>query len=605
MDNSLNLFKNKEEHEQSANASQEVKEHLANFIFQRQGSSTQISSIQSASSSCVGGNKTGQNYSNLNLKSSLTNNNGLNETNNNGLSNNNGPQLPGNHYDQNNHDCCMIDNNLNDDHPLRKTASMPTMHIPYKAQSLSRRRQMERRTTVSPLIKRQSRPRRKVLLSQDSNLTTEYSSNPCITSQFSGSLSQSSSPPSSQPNKSALGAKPSKLMNSSCSSKEAGLRNPLNYPAASAGQQNSSSSPSTSLLSLHQAASTSGGGANHPASTNVPLALDNSLAMRQKQHQQVNEALRKTIINRAPSRGRLIIGGSLDTDNLSSTMMGGSEAASTFNNAQANDNSSNNNLNLTNSARLELRQWSLDGADIDTCSTLKRLASPKLAAQVGYSKQNANPIQREIYKFRLAGQSDVGALRRSQSPSSSISMGLPGPIQQQQYPAHQNAARESRFGGLGQQHAHLKHHSSSSSSTSSLISQQDSLEDSSSRAIDLSSSAESSRARHYQQQALNYNQPTGSGQQAFRQQLHHQLIKNNSSSTHKVLLDSFNQLQLCQSQDQQMKQLILGGVNSRSTAPANRYQHHPPLASAPKTALSLDATGYGNSPLTALLTGNR
>lgn len=587
----LESLKNKDVHAQSAIASQEVREHLAGFIrSKRLGSSTQINNLQQNSG--LGGHQSA-------AYSGQTSRNGSGTNDNRGTSFING---------------CSQD----DDHPLRKTASMPTMHIPYKAQSLSRRRQMERRTTMSPLMKWKSKLKRQLLHSQDSS-STESSSNPCII-QSSGrnstrSLSQSNSPP-------PMTAPIPPLSSSTLAShqQQAHLKHhqPQQQPQSQQQQQQQqhdvapigcqqasvssstsqqaiklssiftnreletlqnnlknslyfSTTPNSSSTNLHlaQSANLTQNNNGSISSTSSPssssIILEKS-ALKQQHHLKVNEAIRKTVIQRASSKGKMVVvGGSLDRENspsLSSASRGDWQQGSSHHSGNIRD---------------ELRQLSLDGADLRNTMALNRLTASG-APSVG------GMFHRDFHKHRLATTNDAASLRRSQSPSSSISMGLScgqanlisathcfnaTPAQQAQF--HQ--PREARLASLA---AHIKHHSSSSSSTSSLLSQQDSLEESSSQAIDLSSSSEASRQQH---RGSHQAAPSlfGSSHRAT-----HHLIKTGSSGSQhspansaiaastgqhyqKVLQESFNQLQLCQSQDC-IQQLLL------TSAPALTHQ---------------------------------
>lgn len=604
----LKQLKNKDVHAQSAVASREVKEHLANFIFQRQGSSTQISNLQSSSSSS---NNNNNDYSSISRVGDCSS------------SNSNAKSIITNQND------CYMNIGPNgvhgDNHPLRKTASMPTMHIPYKAQSLSRRRQMERRTTMSPLMKRKSRTRRQMLQSQDSN-SNEYSSNPCITAtSHDRSVSQSSSPATTSTisNMDYTNSNRQQQMvgsSSIASTSHQHMTSPTNkIPKSSQPIKLTSIFTNKELEKLPYDMKNSLYFSNAPnsSSSNLlqqqtanfqPTTTDKN-ALRQQQHLQVNEALRKTIMN----RGKLGIGGSLDIDGLS-----GSSASSGSGAPAAGGQASDNNGGSF--VKDELRQWSLDGADLKTSAALNKLALSSNVSQM--AALNANLFHREYHKLhRLATTSDAASLRRSQSPSSSISMGLSGnqaaaSMQLQQHPAHQAGTREPRMViGSVHHHPHLRHYSSSSSSTSSLLSQQDSLEESSSQAIDLSSSSEASRNRQYhggltkqthhhhqqpqQQQQVPgnlFNNVSASQSQAHASsQLTNHLLKKNQSNQ-KLLLDSFNQLQLCHSQDQ-IKQML---INSASTSASQQQQQqhlllgntshhlHPSLLNASKNATSLD-----------------
>lgn len=442
MDNSkLELLKNKEEHAQSAVASQEVKEHLAGFLRQkRQGSSSQTSTES---------HQTGQDQSGNQCQCT---------------SNNNNPST-----------------SRHDDHPLRKTASMPIMHIPYKAQSLSRRRQMERRTTMSPLMKRKSRPKRQLLHSLDSN-SSECSSNPCIINSSqpnTRSHSQSSTPPPEQVDDIAYSI---------------GFEKPMIQSEPSSNQQSTQATPkqtntkppqpielnhiyTNSELENLQNTSMYFQNPNNTqqmqsqASINNPL-YDNALQM----HLKVNEAIKRTVIQRASSKGRMNTGGSLDIEPTASRRgnLVRSGIAPAFGD--------------------EPRQYSLDAVDLKSF----QMSSGKYLSNVG-----SGAFYREFPKHRLATTNDAASLRRSQSPNSSISMGMSGsPVGN---PIHIRDARVSMIAC-----AHGKQYSSSSSSTSSLLSQQDSLEDSSTQAIDLRSNSEASRLRQHQQNNSHLHGPSTS-----------------------------------------------------------------------------------------------
>jgi len=559
----LESLKNKDVNAQSAMSSQEVREHLAGFIrSKQQGSTTQLNSTKLSAhpSSCSAQSSSNGDYA-PGYVSSLTNG---------------GSQ--------------------EDDHPLRKTASMPTMHIPYKAQSLSRRRQMERRTTMSPLMKRKSKPKRQLLHSLESN-PAEYSSNPCILNSSKPnqrSLSQSSSPPSHS----------SKVNDGSGNPQSSTCQASTNLPSTSQtiklssifsnreleNLQNDlknslyfSTTPRSSSTNLQQSVTTSAESINNNTEP-IPIPLDGN-ALRQQQHLKVNEAIRKTVIQRASSRGKIGVGGSLDIEG-SADKSSGNEKGKPF-----------------SGLKDELRQWSLDGADLRSSVALNSLSS---------GVPNASSIHREYHMLRLATTNDAASLRRSQSPSSSISMGLSGgqaaaSMVQPGFANQTNAghSRETRVATV----THPKHYSSSSSSNSSLLSQQDSLEESS-HAIDLSSSSEANRQRYSQKHSNLFT----NGGLTNRPQLVSHMINTtshpNTTGQHyqKVLQDSFNQLQLCQSQERMgIKQLLL---TTSSQPQSLAHQHHavvrreathpPSLSTTARTATSLDANSQPGSLMASL-----
>lgn len=551
----LESLKNKEAHAQSAVASPVVREHLASFIRSKpQGSSTGINSIHC--SSVASHQKSGQ--------SSLAN----------GASGSRG-----------------------DDHPLRKTASMPTMHIPYKAQSLSRRRQVERRTTMSPLMKRKSRPRRQLLHSLDSS---EYSSNPCILQSSRAdkrSLSQSSTPPpqslatvsdlmvdlangihsvpiSNHHNQ--LKHQHQQLQQTIPSSTADAIRLESiftnkeleNFTLQSEQQQPSQRPPSVTG---------SGSCTGNSAASNI---MSQQISPALRQHLKVKEAIRKTVIERASSRGRMNMSGSLDTDSptrASATGGGAMSGPAVPGSGAAN-------------RRDEFRQWSLDGADLRTSAALNKLSS-----------QIMGVFSRDIPKHRLATTNDAASMRRAQSPSSSISMGLTG--NQATASVTQNSVTRTAGAGSGSHpresrvsapiHYHGKHHSSSSSSTSSLLSQQDSLEESSSQAIDLSSSAsEASRQRqlgHHQHHLTRGVTQGGVGSSSpSRQQ-------------QSMLHESFDQMRLqgngpAKPSHQQHAHLF-GGQHPLGLSESN--QQAPPLSRLNLT-LSLDAPNHPIASIASL-----
>lgn len=579
----LELLKNKQEHAQSAVASQEVREHLAGFIrSKRLGSSSQLeishhANQPASASSSSGGHQADKTktaaFDSFIRQSRLNNNDSFARG--------------------------------GEDHPLRKTASMPTMHIPYKAQSLSRRRQMERRTTMSPLMKRKSRPKRQLFGSS----STEYSSNPCILQSkrpSARSLSQSSSPPPEtnyyHTQQTGSIATPTSTK-ASCSS----LSNPHKTSSCISGfhdsrlnQQNKQTASQTIELSsiftnreleniqnnlegslyFSGPMSTSSSNlnrsttsvSNEPISPASPTSSDKSaLTAKQQQHRLVNEAIRKTVIQRASNKGKVMtVSGSLDIESVPRA---------------GRSSESNHRSGALNSGRPEeFRQWSLDAADLRQCQPLAKL-------QAGFANQTSSGMffHRDLNKLRLATTSDAAILRRSLSPSSSISMGVSGSGQ----PAQAIGSGEPQYVRERIPHVghslYLKHYSSSSSSTSSLLSQQDSLDDSSSQAIDLSSSSEASRQRR---------DLTKTGSTSRRPQLASQLIRpgqaSSASRNYQLLQDSFNQLQLCQNQQSdEMKRLLQGhqlyqqSPRTSSIQP-NSSSHPPPLAETTKTAVSLD-----------------
>lgn len=678
----LELFKNKEEHAQSANASQEVRKHLAGFIRskQLQGSGTQLDNSTSTTTTSNQASNSGGNISAASSYQSnrvgSTSSGGNNNNNNNNNSNPAGQEFR--HH--------PADSMAVDDHPLRKTASMPTMHIPYKAQSLSRRRQMERRTTMSPLMRRKSKSRRQLLESQDSNSTEHLSSNPCMNQNHhhhnhhhhhpsdARSLSQSNSPPppgaqsvapfyhnnqhqksSIQPAQSSniavndIGGManftgqsqqayvqqqqqlkvtvaespetPRKLTNLFNNIRELeNLRNSLgdsSYFSSSAGaggaRSSSNSQPqqispnqqqqqlqASSSNILYQQMSTSNAtsvkdnyASQYQSSTSSsPLNRDNldnntsNQLMRQQQQQQqhmkVSEAIKR--MQRISSRGKVTIGGSLDIDAPPSS-------AAIASGSRALGGSSRRGNNMA-SYKDELRQRSLDGADLRTNGLLTRLqqvggGDPSLAPAAP-----GNLFIRDIYKLRMATTNDAASLRRSQSPSTSIITG-----------GHQPSLAQYQIQQQHRGQLHGKLYSSSSSSTSSLLSQQDSLDDSSSQAIDLSSSSEANRSRHHQhhQQHQHYQQQAGQmssssssyagakglgqvnnasgGQQAGVSQ-HYQM----------ALQESFtNQLQLSQGNNGNNNKQFLNNPQTQHQRPADVGKNHPPsLLDASRTATSLD-----------------
>lgn len=604
----LELLKNKQEHAQSAIASQEVREHLAGFIrSKRLGNPNQPDSSQQA-------NLTTSSISHPSSSHPARSNEGAF----NALSYRDPTAHQYSGSKKSSTPCRQ------DDHPLRKTASMPTMHIPYKAQSLSRRRQMERRTTMSPLMKRKSRPRRQLMGSS----STEYSSNPCILlsgTTSARSLSQSSSPPpetcypqqAGTPSSTSTKTSSSSLSNQSSLQKasqpssscavaafnDSRLGQQQHQSAAATNQRQTielssiftdreleniqnnlenslyfSTPPSTSSSNLNRSTTcVSGELASVVSPSSSPCSEKISLTAKQQQHIKVNEAIRKTVIQRASNKGRVMtVSGSLDIESTSRSGRSG--------------DSSHRPGTLTSSRGDELRQWSLDAADLRQSQSLAKL-------QTSLTGQTSSGMlfHRDINKLRLATTCDAATLRRSQSPSSSISMGVCA--HQQTAAAMLNGSQYVREPGrpvsLG--HSHFKHHSSSSSSTSSLLSQQDSLEDSSSQAIDLSSSSDASRQRR----------------EASRrpQKLANQLLRSGQANSamsrnYQLLQDSFNQLQLCQQTQQQqsdeMKRILMcpttGHLYKQPSVSAARATHnvlsqHPPsLSETSKTALSLDLT---------------
>lgn len=605
----LELLKNKQEHAQSAIASQEVREHLAGFIrSKRLGSSSQLEfNQQSSPTTSSSSHSTAAGRPNKIVEGTFD-----------ALSHDSTP----NHNLSSNKSSGA---HRQDDHPLRKTASMPTMHIPYKAQSLSRRRQMERRTTMSPLMKRNSRPRRQLV---DSS-STEYSSNPCIL--LSGrpsarSLSQSSSPPPENCYLIQTGT-PSTSSKASCSSLTGSIQLQKASQAASCvpsgyvesrltqsqhppNQSNQSQTielssiftnreleniqnnlenslyfsnqPSTSMSNLNRSTtSITGEIATVGSPSSSPSSEKTALTAKQQQHMKVNEAIRKTVIQRASNKGRtMAISGSLDIESSPRLSRG---------------KDSSNRPGTLNSARgEELRQWSLDAADLRHSQSLAKLHS-------SFANQMSSGMlfHRDINKLRLATTNDAAALRRSQSPSSSISMGIS--TSSQQPPASLiNGSQINRDFGRQQPlgHSHFKHHSSSSSSTSSLLSQQDSLEDSS-QAIDLSSSSDVSRQRR--------EAGTRRSQKLANQLLRSGRANSTINRNYQLLQDSFNQLQLCQQTQQQqtdeMKRILMGNpsaavgqlyqqppVSSNQTIHPALDRHAPPLSETTKTTVSLDRT---------------
>lgn len=710
----LELFKNKEEHAQSANASQEVRKHLAGFIRskQLQGSGNQSS------------NATNNNNNSTQLSSTITSSGGnipasvssfqpctsrqsstTSSNNNNSL----GPGciLPTPHdHDHHQHHHHLVESIMADDHPLRKTASMPTMHIPYKAQSSSRRRQMERRTTMSPLMKRKSKPRRQLLQSQDSNSTEYLSSNPCMTTTLNQShqlyqnhvdvarsLSQSNSPPpvarqslmsyyyhhqqqqqqtSFQP---ASGSginsviDPIGGVNQFTSQSQIANHVVQAHKVAETSMSSCEQAPKLSFMinnirelenlrnnigdssyfSSHNSSATGGGACSSSSNGNKPLddhqhqqqlqqasssanilhqfnsgttsiidnftlqnhqspsssspvirgdSLDNNQIMRQQQqqHSKVTEAIKIRMQRASSSRGRMTVGGSLDIDAPPSAA-GNSRASGSRDSAAT--RRGNNFANYKD----ELRQWSLDGADLRTNGMLGRSQQTGGGGPSSSSLMTTNLINRDIYKLRMATTNDAASLRRSQSPSASILSGgnQVGALHQQ----HQTQQR----GMQG------KLYSSSSSSTSSLLSQQDSLDDSSSQAIDLSSSSEASRNRstyhqHKQQQAshqLTYAASGGRGApentsqhqavnvaQQYQKMLHESLSSQIQLSQHHQPATNYKKLLMNTAQHQSVD---VAGVRPNMAAAA----HHPPsLLNASRAATSLDDNAYGGSNVNLL-----
>lgn len=153
----LEHIKNKKDEAKSAVASQEVRRHLAGFIMSKR-SCSQLSSADSSSgggSTCASSSKQKsleQQVSIASLQSSSASNDVC-------LLAANAPLGHEQYAPGTTTSSSSIAAKLVDEHPLRKTASMPTMHIPRKSQSVSRRKQMERRTTLSPLMRRQQVPR--------------------------------------------------------------------------------------------------------------------------------------------------------------------------------------------------------------------------------------------------------------------------------------------------------------------------------------------------------------------------------------------------------------------------------------------------------------
>lgn len=559
----LELLKNKKENAQSAIASQEVREHLAGFIRSKlQGSSSQINNIQqqTGSNQLSGGSACSSAAGQTGVGREIYDN-----------------KLPPDHGGT----------GIDEDHPLRKTASMPTMHIPYKAKSLSCRRKMERRTTMSPLMRR---PKRQLLHSRDSN-STEYSSNPCIIQSSrtnTRSLSQSNSPPPS----SSVSTSQHQLA-LAASSVATDIAAPVSHSAPDTSQAIKLSSiytdrelenlqdnlKSTSSYFAHNnqlkhSTTTSNVNQNLNKSTQ---SVDNA-THRQQHYMKVTESIRKSVIQRANNRGKMATGGSLDIDQC-----GGRKSGLT-----KGDAGSGGRLNTLTDYKDELRQWSLDGADLRASSALNKLA---FASGIGASHL-------EFHRLRLATTTDAAGLRSSQSPNSSISMGIPpGPAAAVLVNQQQMLATKPSQGVLN----HLKQYSSSSSSTSSLLSAQNSLEDSSPQAIDLSNSSEFGRQRHQAPNCIGLS-PTVAG---HRGQLTSHLLRGCAPNTNheqqqcqKALQDLFNKLQLRQSQEN-IKQMQYLPQHQQHYQAIQGGDQHIAFSNATKTAASFDASRLASTNLVA------
>ncbi|KAG9509319.1 Histone deacetylase 5, partial [Fragariocoptes setiger] len=122
----LEQIKNKDKNEHSANASQEVKDHLAGFILSKRQMQPRDPNMQH-----------NKNTNSSPYRIAYQSSNCSDEV----VANCFGPEMPLKHP-------------RFDDYPLRKTASEPS--LPCKAQSSLKRKQIERRSTVSPLLRRKA-----------------------------------------------------------------------------------------------------------------------------------------------------------------------------------------------------------------------------------------------------------------------------------------------------------------------------------------------------------------------------------------------------------------------------------------------------------------
>lgn len=634
----LEHFKNKQEDAKSAVASQEVREHLASFILsKRLGSASQLPTSSEASDPnqnlpVSGEQRSYERNDRSGAQSSVLNSNQRTCSFATSASPTYIVELGSSAR------VCDGRQNETDDHPLRKTASMPTMHIQGKAQSMSRRKQIERRTTLSPLMRRKSRPNRST---QSSGQSFNASDQQALSTNSQSRASSSPPPHTStvsfaQDQSSFVSAKPShayiykhqlehlnacdvdmlknKLqefysphfrLNSSgadivtnessvhingCVNSQISLHKARSNPQLMNDDTNQSmdvemlqrdyceglisksnlAQPTSRLSRLGtlelidagtgKLAQKLSSGDENPklvepvlnashffdlsaqTSREKQLFKDAQTFLRQQQHQKVNEVIRKTVLNRSTSRGKVLATGSLDIDTLNHTNIS----------AVAGSRPTPNQFGGS-----ALRQWSLDSGDIRSSSKIW-MNSGKQATMVGF---------RDSHKARLGATNEAASLRRCQSPNSSISMGRANTLIS----------------------AHRKQ-SSSSSSTSSILSQQDSLEDSLSQAIDLSSSSEASRNKQsislktHRQQTLAREEPEALGHQISVAHV------SNSQCCPSVLQESFNQMQLCQRHQigHGNIQRILCSMNG----PASTAEAHPPrLSGENKTSCSLDTGG--------------
>jgi len=594
----LELLKRKEEHAQSAIASLEVREHLAGFIRSKRqlggGSSTHLSSPgpssgsqhpkSNALSSLVGTSKdheSRRSHSNLDYQSS-------------------GDQFQ---FSDDGQSTCRIgeasQRHMEVDRTLRKTASMPTIHNPLKSLSMSRKRQIERRTTMSPLMRKKTKPSsRKQLHSLDLSEPQDFSSNPCIIKGSSSinvshsdrlirSLSQSGSPPRCMSRTGPVQDDTSSHIPSPTL---------CTYESNNPNQSAHLSETTNHLSSITQTDITS------PSKSN-PENSDLDQLTKQQHHLKVQAALRKTLIDRTSSRARIAaVGGSLDSGSeLVARRASINQAANLLlqeygNQSGTGDQSSNlkdfsqceqasqvntNGRISFSSNREELRQWSLDAADLRSLHAAR--AAGLAAAWASGSNAQANRtlawgmFNRDLLQLRLAATNAASLLRRSQSPQSSISMGsnehASDQLQaQQSIPSSHGSSSSHQERPIG--HRKPKHLSSSSSSDSSLLSGQDSFDDSSSQAIDLSSSSEAHKQRHK------------------KHQHHQQQLHSSRMNYQNILQESFNQLQL-QSGDspkrlffEQQQQLQLQQTQISATERAGDHKMKQDAAQFPPETVS-------------------
>lgn len=161
----LSKYRNKDEREKSAVASHAVRQHLANFLLSRRPSQDRGESFLSSSGNIMADVQLEDEFF-TRSKSSFQ-------------SSNDPPMRARDESGRSRPLARGLAVNTKDDHALRKTASLPTMLLSLKATSTSKRRQVERRTTMSPIMKRKTKQRRSQL-EQGSFSSGEYSSNPCI-----------------------------------------------------------------------------------------------------------------------------------------------------------------------------------------------------------------------------------------------------------------------------------------------------------------------------------------------------------------------------------------------------------------------------------------